>query len=261
MLKLSAHLGYQFTETPFFERFAQAAQAGYRAIEFPAPYPYDSGHLRDLLDEHGLVMAQFSMPMGGDKEKGIAALEFRNEEFREHLKIALSYAKALDCSLIHPMAGSRAGVLYQSANWQTYCANIEYAAKTFADAGVETLIEVISPFTVPGYYMSSYDLYEALLERLDGTPASLLFDTYHSQNLTGDMQGCLEKWMPHIGHIQIADCPGRHEPGTGALDFNMFFETLERNVYSGWIGCEYVPETTTSQGLHRLARYLKPLRF
>lgn len=256
MLKLSAHLGYQFTESPFLERFALAAQAGYKAVEFPAPYAYDSNRLRDLLKEHDLVMVQFSVPMGKNNEKGLAALEIRSQEFRDHLQSALSYAKSLNCQLVHPMSGSRVGIPFNSANWRTYCNNIEFAAKTLADAGIEMLIEVISPSTVPGYYMSSYDLFEALLDRLNGTPARLLFDTYHAQSLTGDMLGCLEKWLPHIGHIQIADYPGRHEPGTGSLDFDSFFETLKRSAYGGWIGCEYLPETTTACSLFRLAPYL-----
>lgn len=255
MVKLSAHLGYQFTEVPFLDRFALAAAAGYSAVEFPAPYAYEPAQLANLLKKHGLTMVQFSTPSGKNGEKGIAALPHREAEFKESLDTALRYAEALDCKLIHPMSGATSPDS-AAPNWTTYQRNMQVAARHFADSGVDMLVEVISPATVPGYYMGDFDRCAALLDSLGDTPTHLLFDTYHAQTLTGDMLNCLAQWLPRTRHIQIADHPGRHEPGTGELNFPALFTLLEQAGYKGWVGCEYHPKESTQESLASLAPYL-----
>ncbi|MGB6102268.1 MAG: TIM barrel protein [Pusillimonas sp.] len=256
MIKLCAHLGYQFQEFPPDERIARAAQAGFKAVEWPNPYAFSPRQLRQMLDDHGVGWVQVTLP-GGDTakgEKGLAALPGREREFDANLDQAIDYAIALGAKWIHPMSGT-------VPDWeapgvrQTYLRNVERCARSAADHGLGLLIEVINEQEVPGYAMCRYERAREVFNALGGAPR-LILDAYHAQNLTGDAIGLARQWAGAIGHVQIADVPGRHEPGTGALNFEAFFAELERGGYDGWVGCEYRPATTTLEGLHHLQRFL-----
>ncbi|HDR9872811.1 TPA: isomerase [Burkholderia cenocepacia] len=258
-MNLSAHLGYQFTEVPFSERFALAARSGYRAVEFPSPYAFDASGLDDLLGQHRLQLVQFGTPMGAPEngDKGTAALKARRTEFEEGLERALEMAIRLRCPRIHVMAGIvRADA---DADWDVYVENVRRAVNMFAAHDIATLIEVMSPQEVPGYFMSSFEQAEALFDAIPDRNLQFLFDTYHAAVLTGDAAGSLQRWLHRTGHIQISDFPGRHEPGTGTLPFKDMFDLLSASQYTGWLGCEYRPQTTTIEGLVHLQAYLPPL--
>jgi 2-dehydrotetronate isomerase len=255
-MKLSAHLGFQFNEVPFLERFALAARSGYRAVEFPSPYLYDVAVLQRALDDHDLKLVQISAPMGdaAKNEKGIAAFSSRRAEFLAGLDKALETACALDCSRIHVMSGIATDT--QIASWEIYVENIRTAVEKFAEEGIDTLIEVFSPAEVPGYFMSSFELADQLFASVKHERLRFLFDTYHAAALGFDVAALLERWLPLTGHIQISDFPGRNEPGTGALPFTRLFRQIDASGYDGFVGCEYRPKTDTLSGLVNLRDYL-----
>ncbi|MBN3754775.1 TIM barrel protein [Paraburkholderia sp. Tr-20389] len=255
-MKLSAHLGYQFNEVPFLERFELAARYGYRAVEFPAPYGYAVSVLKNLMDAHELKLVQISAPMGNTAagEKGIASFAGRRDEFVASVSIAREAALALGCPRVHIMAGVRTDDA--AGNWDAYVENLQRAVETFSSVGIKTLVEVMSPQEVPGYLMSSFEQAEALFSAIPNRNLELLFDTYHAAVLEPDLLATLEHWLPRIGHIQISDFPGRHEPGTGALPFDQIFSRLKACGYQHWVGCEYRPLCDTVGGLRYLAAYL-----
>jgi hydroxypyruvate isomerase len=241
MLKFNAHLGFQFNELPFLQRIEAAAAAGFRAVEFPSPYEFDASLLADHLAQHALPLIQFAAPAG--VTKGIAALQGKEEEFRAGLVQAARYAKVLACSDVHIMSG----ITTQDEAAISFASNLEYAVKYFEDQGLRPLIEVISSKEMPGYYMSDFSKAQRVLETFPGI--GLILDIYHAQLLTGDAADVLARFYERTIHVQIADCPGRHEPGTGSIDFAVLFAALERRGYPGWIGCEYRPSGTTVASL------------
>ncbi|MBP5072430.1 hydroxypyruvate isomerase family protein [Pseudomonas chlororaphis] len=241
MLKFNAHLGFQFNELPFLQRIEAAAAAGFRAVEFPSPYEFDASLLADHLAQHSLSLIQFAAPAG--VTKGIAALQGKEEEFRSGLLQAARYAKALACPDVHIMSG----VTTQDEAALIFEGNLEYAVKYFEDQGLRPLIEVISSQEVPGYYMSDFNKAQQVLEAFPSV--GLILDLYHAQLLTADAGDVLARFYDRTVHVQIADCPGRHEPGTGNIDFAALFAALEQRGYPGWIGCEYRPSGFTVASL------------
>ncbi len=257
MISLCAHLGYQFQEFEPLERFAQAAAAGFRAVEWPAIYGFPAETLRDALDRHGLEWVQVTLPMGAPGEKGLTALPGREAEFAQGLEKAVAYAKALGAKAIHPMSGTVPAWDDPSVR-TTYLNNLRLASRVAGDHGLTLLVEVIGDGEVPGYGMCRYERAEEVFDALGEDAPKLILDAYHAQVLTGDVIAVARRWAGRIGHVQIADAPGRHEPGTGAIDFDAFFAVLEAGGYAGWVGCEYRPQTSTLAGLVHLAPYLRP---
>lgn len=255
-MKLCAHLGYQFTEYQGFERLEQAARAGFEAVEWPAVYDFDAEELAARSRELGLRWVQVTLPTGDATrgEKGLAALASRQAEFRRGLDEALRYAKALGAEMIHPMAGVAS--LSDPATLDVYLGNLALAHSVAKANGLKVLVEVISPATVPGYALGSYDLAAQVCATLP--EVRLLLDAYHAQVLTGDPAALAKEWAGRIGHVQIADAPGRNEPGTGSIDFPAFFAALKAAGYDGWVGCEYKPLGHTRDGLAHLDA-LRPL--
>lgn len=250
MLNFNAHLGFQFTEKPFLKRFEAAASAGFRAVEFPTPYDYEASLISELLNEHQLKMVQFAAPVG--LTKGLAAATSRDSEFRAGLATAAEYASQLGCTQIHLMSGTRiTGEL--SADSQTYLGNLRYAVDYFADQDITCLIEVISATEMPGYYLCDFDLASPVLDAIP--ELGLIMDLYHAHLVTGDGLGVLKAWIDRVKHIQVADWPGRHEPGTGDLKFAEVFKFLGDSGFEGWIGCEYRPLIATNEGLGWLNKW------
>ncbi|MBV5330165.1 MAG: TIM barrel protein [Chlorobium sp.] len=257
MVRLCAHLGYQFTEFDPLSRFEQASRAGFRAVEWPAIYAFSAQQLRDTIDQCGLEWVQVTLPVGNAQngEKGLAALPGRESEFSDGLFRAIDYAMVLGARWIHPMAGvvpSWDDPVVQN----TYLNNIRLAISAAEENGLGTLIEVIGEGEVPGYAMSSYTRARRLFEEIGFDSLRLILDAYHAQILTGDASLVAAQWAGKIGHVQIADVPGRHEPGTGDIDFEVFFNVLEDMGYQGWVGCEYRPQNGTISGLKYLAKYM-----
>lgn len=256
MPRLNAHLGYQFTEFEPLDRFAQAARAGFKAVEWPVVYPHDPLQLREIIDALGLQWIQVTLPFGDAKkgEKGLAALPYRQDEFIRGLREAIYYANVLGARWIHPMAGVVSD--WDGMARATYLKNIRRTVEEAAEHGLGTLIEVIGSGEVPGYAMSSYERADQVITEVGSESLRLLLDTYHAQIVTGDAVRAVRDWAGRIGHVQVADVPGRHEPGTGSIDFDRFFSVLESTGYDGWVGCEYKPQNGTLPGLAHLQRYL-----
>lgn len=249
MLNFNAHLGFQFTGKPFLKRFQAASSAGFRAVEFPTPYDHDPWLISDLLTEHELHMVQFAAPVG--LTKGLAAATSRDADFRAGLATAVEHATHLGCTNLHLMSGAASSSLQTDVG--TYVGNLRYAVDYLADQGISSLIEVISATEMPGYFMSDYELAAPVLEAIPDL--GLILDVYHSQLITGDGLGVLKAWIDRVRHVQVADWPGRHEPGTGSLKFVEIFSFLESSGYQGWVGCEYRPLIATNEGLHWLNKW------
>lgn len=251
MPRFSANLTMLFTELPFLERFAAAAAAGFRAVEFVSPYAHPPAVIADLLRAHALEVSVFNMPPGDwDRgDRGLACDPARAEELRDGVPRSIEYARALRCDRIHCMAGLRPPGLADDEVQATYVANLRYAAAALARAGLTLLVEAINPRDMPGYWLtSSRQAFETMREV--GAPnVKFQYDAYHLHLVEGDLAGTLDRHLGDIGHVQIADAPGRHEPGTGEIDLAFLLRHLDALGYRGWVGCEYRPLGATTAGL------------
>jgi hydroxypyruvate isomerase len=258
MLRFAANLGMLFTEVDFIERFASARAAGFRAVEYPFPYAHDKEMLAERLRDSGLEQVLINLPPGdwAGGERGIACQPERRGEFREGVGLAIEYAKTLACRRVNCLAGTARDVPHALA-FDTFVENLRFAAVELGAAGIELLIEPINTRDMPGFFLSDTAQALALIEAVGAANLALQYDIYHRQVMRGDVARDIERCWSHIGHIQIADNPGRHEPGTGELNYPFLLAHVERLGYTGWIGCEYNPATTTAQGLGWLERYSK----
>ncbi|MDD2744059.1 MAG: hydroxypyruvate isomerase [Rhodocyclaceae bacterium] len=252
MPKFAANLSFLFTDSPFAERFARAAAAGFRGAEYLFPYEYPSHQVADWLRAADLEQVLFNLAPGdwAAGERGLACLPQRQGEFAESVEQALNYAVVLDCQRLHCMAGLRPDGVDAALLEATYIANLRYAADRLATIGATLMIEPInSRVDMPGYWLDSVDQAFRLQKAVDRNNVKVQYDIYHAQIIAGDLARTLEANIEQIGHIQIADNPGRHEPGTGEINYPFLFELLDRLGYEGWVGCEYKPLTTTEAGL------------
>lgn len=251
MPRFSAHLGYLFTEMPLEDRFAAAAVAGFRAIEFPAPYGFGLQRFRDCVAEHGLSVVQIGAPSGDPEkgEKGFACLSGRSDDFRRSVNAGIAAAGEIGCPRLHIMPGRLPDGKNRKALRGVYIANLIWAVEQCATAGVTMIIEPISDETVPGFYMNHPDFAVSVLEEIDQSSARMLFDIYHATVKGIDPIFFLKQHLHLIDHIQIADHPGRHEPGTGTVLYPAIFDLLDEAEYDGWVGCEYVPAEATHASL------------
>ncbi len=251
MPRFAANLSMLFTEVPFMDRFAQAAASGFTAVEFQFPYAFEATEIRALLDRHHLQLVLHNLPAGdwdaGDR--GIACDPQRVDEFCAGVGLALAYAQVLDLAQLNCLAGIRPVHATEADMRRTLVDNLRFAADALKDAGLRLLIEPINTYDIPGFYLSRTD---QALELIDAVGADNLFvqyDIYHAQRMEGEICATLSKHIARIAHIQTAANPGRHEPGSGELNDAFVFAYLDKLGYSGWIGCEYKPATTTEAGL------------
>ncbi|WP_077965530.1 hydroxypyruvate isomerase family protein [Ensifer adhaerens] len=246
MNRLSAHIAYLFTEHTLPERIEAAADAGFTAIEHPSPWHVPATEMRSRLVASGLSFAQLCAAVGDASkgEKGLGALPGREREFRESFNRALDYAVAVDCPFVHPMAGVP-GNAEMSAAAETYHRNLSYAVERTTGTSVKILIEAISEAAVPGYFMSTLDHSSRIQDIFGPGNLSLLVDTFHACSNGVDLAQWIEANAHRVGHIHIADYPDRHEPGTGAIDFEALLDALAEHAYEGAIGFEYIPSKTT----------------
>ena len=256
MPKFAANLTMLFTEVDFLDRFEAAAKAGFKGVEYLFPYPYPKGALAERLARHGLTQVLHNLPAGdwAKGERGIACLLGREAEFRDGVKTAISYAKALNCPLLNCLVGVRPKDGDEKAVRRALVANLRYAGKALADAGLKLLVEPINGYDIPGFYLQGSRQTLALFDEVGGSNIWLQYDIYHMQRSEGELAATLQALMPRIAHVQVADNPGRNEPGTGEINYDFLFRKLDALGYSGWVGCEYKPATTTKAGLGWLAR-------
>lgn len=260
MPKFSANLSMLFTEVPFLERFGEAARAGFRGVEFLFPYEFPAATIRAELDAHGLELVLFNMPPGDwvKGDRGIACDPKRVGECRDGLAKAIDYAKALGCSKLHIMAGIAPKGVSAEAMHDAYVGNVRFAGEAIAAQGMSLMLEAINVRDVPGFYLNTSRQALAVIDEVKLPNVFFQFDTYHMQVMEGDLSHTLRTHLAKIGHVQIADTPGRHEPGTGEINYPFVFSLLDELGYTGWVGCEYRPATTTEAGLVWLAEAGKP---
>lgn len=241
--RFAANLSTLFPESAFLERFALAARAGFEGVEFLFPYTWRPAELVERLRANGLIQVLFNLPPGDWEggDRGLACLPERVAEFRESVELALEYARMLDCKRLHVMAGLSAGRSDSNLVYTTYVENLRYAADRAAIDGVMLLIEPLNPHDVPGYYLDGVPRALEVMAAVDRTNLKLQADIYHLQRIQGELANTLAAHICAIGHVQIADTPGRHEPGSGEINYPFIFATLEQLGYDDWIGCEYVP--------------------
>lgn len=254
MPRFAANLSMMFTERPFLERFGEAAQARFEAVEYLFPYDHPADEVAAALQAAGLRQVLFNLPPGdwAKGERGLAALPERAEEFRRSVATALDYARALDAPMLHAMAGlAPAG---EPAATAAYLDAVRFAADAAGEAGRTLVIEPINTRDMPGYFLDDFGRAAEIIDRLGHPNLKLQFDIYHRQILHGDVLKGLEALLPMIGHVQTASVPQRHEPGTGELDDFRIFMALDALGYEGWVGCEYRPAGATVDGLGWLER-------
>ena len=251
MPRFAANLSMMFNEMPFLDRFAAARKAGFEGVEFLFPYDFPAAEIRTRLHGEGLTQALFNMPPGdwANGERGLASLPGRQMEFREGVKRALDYAAALECRHVHCMAGIPRDDVAPGTAAAMYAANLAWATEQAAPAGVKLVIEPINHRDMPGYFLHTQAQGAAVIEAIGRDRLGLQFDLYHVQITEGDISKRMEKHLPVIAHMQIADVPARNEPGTGELGWSYLFKRMDELGYDGWVGCEYRPAGETVAGL------------
>lgn len=257
MNPLSAHIGYLFNEYPLVERIAAAARCGFTAVEHPQPFDVPASELKRLLDNSGLAFIQHAAAIGSAAkgEKGLACLPGREAEFREEFDRALEYAVAVGAGYTHPMSGVVDPTVDHLATDDTYRNNIEYAVQKSRGSGVRILLEAISETTVPGYYLSTLEAACTIQDSFGKGDVSLLVDTYHAAVNGIEPWRWVEENSDRIGHMHMADYPGRNEPGSGGIDFRRLLGTLHQGGYSQAFGFEYVPSNATEDTFTFLAEW------
>ena len=257
MPRFAANLSMLFTEAPFLERFALARAAGFEGVEYLFPYAYAKDQLQQALAQNHLTQVLFNLPPGDwdAGERGIACLPDRVAEFRAGVDQALDYAQALGCRQVNCLAGLRPATVTEDEAWQTLVANVGYAADKLAGHGITLCLEAInSRVDMPGFALDTSGKVLALIEQVDADNVRLQYDVYHMQIMEGDLVRSMECLLPWLGHIQFADNPGRHEPGTGEINFSNVFGAIDRMGYDGWVSAEYRPSGKTADSLSWLPR-------
>jgi len=257
VLKFSANLTMLFTEVDFLDRFERAAGAGFTAVEYMSPYPYEAGQLAAKLHRYGLTQVLFNLPIGKWEagERGIALLPGRIGEFQEGVGHAIEYAKALKCARVNCLVGLTPDHPEDRIR-ETLVNNLRFASKMLAQENIRLLIESINTRDIPGFYLSSTGRALSLIKEVDHPNLFYQYDIYHMQVMEGNLTETMKKHIDKIAHIQIADNPGRHEPGTGEINFQNLFRFIDEAGYEGFIGCEYKPLKTTEEGLGWIKPYL-----
>ncbi len=259
MPKLAANLSLMFTEVPFLERFGRAAAAGFKGVEYLFPYDFPAEEIAAQLAEHKLEQALFNMPPGDwdGGERGLACLPGREGEFQDGVAKAIEYARIIGCPRLHVMAGVAPAGADRTSLTETYVANLKFAAQALSDAGIVGEIEPINSRDIPGFFINTSRQGMEILAAVGSPNMRLQYDIYHMQIMEGDLAPTIERLLPHIEHMQLADTPGRHEPGTGEINYPFILDHIDKLGYGGWIGCEYRPAGETEAGLGWAKPYLE----
>lgn len=240
-----------FTEWPLQARAVQAAKAGFEGVEVQFPYELPIDVWQSALQAAGTDLVLHNLPAGdwSAGDRGLACQPGRRDAFRKSVDEALAYATALGVRQLNCLAGIRPADVSVDQARDTLLDNLQYAARALRLHGITLLLEPINTFDVPGFFVNRPSQALALLEDLNADNVLLQYDVYHAQRMEGELAGQLQRNLARIGHIQIADNPGRHEPGTGEIAFRFLFQLLDTLGYNGWVGAEYHPATVTLAGL------------
>ena len=257
MPNFAANLTFLFTEIPFMERFAAAKQAGFDAVEFMFPYDFPENDIREQLRKTGLQLVLCNLPAGdwAGGDRGTAANPKRKQEFREGVAKGIEAARALGFSRTNCLVGLKPEGLSARESRDILIENIRYAAEALNEADIRLVVEPLNRFDMPGFALNSCAEVLALLEEVGHSNAYLQFDVYHARRENEDVAAILRDHFDRIGHIQIADCPGRHQPGTGETDFKFLLPEIDRVGYSGFVSLEYIPDPDTPTSLQWFSSY------
>ena len=258
MPRLAANLSLLFPQLDFPDRFAAAARAGFRFVEYQLPYAWPSDAIAERARAAGVQVVLHNLPAGDATkgERGIACLPERENEFREGVERAIEYASAARCARLNCLAGVTAHDAPRARHFETLVENVKFAAARLGAVGIELVIEPVNTRTVPGFFLTSSRQALEVLDAAGVANARLQYDIFHMQIMEGDLARTIERLLPRIGHMQLADVPGRHEPGTGEIHFPFLLPHIDRLGYAGWIGCEYNPIGDTIEGLAWAKPYL-----
>ena len=251
MPKFAANLTMLFNEVDFLDRFKAAADAGFAGVEFLFPYDFPKEVLAGQLKAHGLTQVLHNLPAGNwaGGERGIACLPDRVEEFRAGVARGIEYAQALGCRQVNCLAGIVPAGASQEAARATFIDNLRFAAGQTKAADIRLLIEPINSFDIPGYFLNRTEQAVAIIDEVGSDNLFLQYDIYHAQRMEGELGNTIARHLPRISHMQLADNPGRNEPGSGEINFPWLFRHIDQLGYTGWIGCEYKPAANTRAGL------------
>ena len=249
MPRFAANLSMLFTEQDFLARFDAAAKAGFSGVEYLFPYDFSSAEIKAKLDANGLTQVLFNLPAGdwAKGERGIACLPDRVEEFRAGVDLAIAYAQVLGNTQINCLAGIRPQGVDDATVEKTFVANLKYAADKLQAAGIKLVMEAINTRDIPGFYLNNTAQALSIREQVGSANLFLQYDIYHMQIMEGDLARTLQSHLAEINHVQLADNPGRNEPGTGEINFPFVLDAIDALGYEGWIGLEYNPTTATTE--------------
>ena len=256
MPRLAANLSLMFTELDFLSRFAAARANGFEAVAFLFPYAWPAADIAARLAESQLQLVLHNLPAGdwAGGERGLACDPARIDQFRDGVELALDYAGALGVRQLHCLAGLVPPGLSPAVTRATYIANLRHAAGRLKQQGMRLLIEPINTWDMPGYFLTGSAQAADIIAECEADNIFMQYDIYHMQRMEGALAATIRANFALIKHIQLADVPGRHEPGTGDIDFGHLFKLLDELGYDGWIGCEYHPLGETVAGLDWRAR-------
>ena len=262
MPRFAANLSMLFTEVPFLDRFERAARAGFNSVEFLFPYPFATADIKNRLEANRLTIVLHNLPAGDwdAGERGIACLPDRVAEFRAGVAQAVEVGTALGVPQINCLAGKAPAGVDDALLRQTFVENLRFAATELKKVGIKLLIEPINNYDIPGFWLNKTEKALAVIDEVGSDNLYLQYDVYHAQRCEGELAATMVKHIARIAHIQVADNPGRNEPGTGEINYGFLFAQLERIGYKGWVGCEYKPATTTEAGLAWLESARRQLR-
>lgn len=259
MPRFAANISTLFTELPFLERFEAARQAGFSAVECQFPYEAVIDEIARVLEANELELVLHNLPPGdwAAGDRGIAIFAGRSDEFRSGVQTAIDYATVLGCKQINCLAGIAPLEHDVRLLSRTLVDNLKFAADELARAGIRLLIEPINRFDAPGFFLDRVEMASDVIDEVGSPNLFIQYDLYHRQRSGGELIDTYLKYQDRISHIQIADTPGRHEPGTGEINYPNIFAALDTAGYDGWIGCEYFPQSNTVEGLGWLDDQLK----
>ena len=251
MPKFAANLTMLFGEVDFLDRFKAAADNGFKGVEYLFPYAYEADEIAAKLKENNLEQVLHNLPAGdwGAGERGIACHPDRVEEFKKGVDTAIEYATKLGCKQLNCLAGKVPEGVSQEQAHQTFVSNVKFAADKLKAAGITLLIEPINTFDIPGFFLSTTAQGNAIIDEVGSDNLFLQYDIYHMQRMEGELAATMKANLKRIKHIQLADNPGRNEPGTGEINYTFLFKYIDEIGYDGWIGCEYKPAGDTVAGL------------
>lgn len=251
----SANLSFLFGEHEFLDRFGAAARAGFSGVECHFPYAHDKAALTEVVMTSGVEMVLFNLPAGDWEagERGIACQPSRKAEFQDGVGLAIEYAEALGCTRLNCLAGIPEGDRDRAL--ETLVDNLAFAAAVTQRAGIRLLLEPLNTRDTPGFLIATTREAMQVIDAVGSKNLFLQYDVYHAQRMEGELAATIERLLPRIGHIQIADNPGRHEPGTGEIHYPFLFRRLAELGYAGWIGCEYRPSGASEDSFGWLEPY------